>query len=193
MINPLNGRLDLTTCIPVLDQTNQWSISAAFSDSTGVFNASSVQVGNIIYNDASILGLGALRYKIISIDPSTSGSTLVCTIIWDMKESQPFGFSENDYPIVGTQSIVGYADNIGTTAITSMSANLVDEAFISAVRNVESARASLYLSTTNPSIETGNAVALQPLLPIPDSANEVLVSGEGAALSWSGTIDPGTF
>jgi hypothetical protein len=193
MANLFNGRLDLNTITPVSGQTNLWDITGTLFEATGQFSAIDAKVGDVIYNDCSILSLGVIRFKIVSIDPSTSGPNLICRIQWDSPEAQPIDWTVNDYPISGVMDIIGTVDDIGTMAVTSMTQNFVDEAFVAAVRNAESFRHSLYLSVSNPSLLTGTPMALQYKLPTPADNSELLVGNTDNSLTWTKNLDFGTF
>lgn len=193
MANPLNGRLDLTTSTPVDGQPTQWDITAAFFDATGYFSASDILVHDIIYSDASLLGLGTLRFRIISIDPGTTGATLVCRIQWGLSDAQPEGYGPYDYPMCGTMALVGRANSLGTITVSPMSTNLIDEAFMASVRSIETLRLSEFLAISNPSLLTSTPVTLQPELPTPDENNEILVGNTDRNFTWTPVVDLGEF
>jgi hypothetical protein len=192
-MNVFNAALNILTVSPVNGDTTKWDITANVIDNTGVFGPFDAKVGTAIYNNCSLLGIPAVRFKITAVDPATDFLVLKCTIQWDMPEAQPVAWSVTDYPNTNTFSIIGDTDDIGTIAITSMSVNLVDESFITAVRNAESFRVSRYLSLSNPSIKTGTVQSLQYHIPSPDANGEILVGSAPDTLTWETVLDPGTF
>ena len=192
-MNVLNARLDLTNVVPLSGEPTKWTIHAKVIDNTGVFNALDVKATDAIYNNCFDLGLGALRFIVLEILPDTTSANLHCIIKWDMMEAQPFNWGVSEYPIPGANSIIGATDAIGTMAITSMFTNLVDESFITAVRNIEAFRASYYVNITNPGIATGNPQAATMALPEPMSGDEVLISNADHTVRWSTVVDAGSF
>jgi hypothetical protein len=192
-MNVLNGRLDISSVTPVGGTTDEWVLEGTVIDNTGVFSAMDAKLGDVVYSDCALLGLGALRFKITTIDVATNGAFLRVILKWDMLEAQPSGWTTYDYPLQSSQAVIGATDDLGTMAITSMFVNGVDEFFIAAIRNVESTRHSKYLSISNPSLTTNNPIALQPELPVPSEDSSVLFGNKDRSLSWSQVVDSGTF
>jgi hypothetical protein len=139
-MNLLNARLDLQSSLPISGKTDEWQLTSTFFDAYGVFSVAEVQPNDVIYNDSSMIsGVGVVRLLITSI-VSAVGATLVCNVKWDMDAAQPAEASNFDYPVSGAMTIIGRPGELGTITATSMSANGVDESFMSMVRNIESQR-----------------------------------------------------
>lgn len=101
-------------------------------DNTGNFFATSVNVGDIIYVDGSMLGLQVLRYKVKSIN-STKGTELCAIIIWDMGSDDPIELFSGLTGIIGKST-----KNLKIAALPSISINMLDESFINSIKNYES-------------------------------------------------------
>lgn len=127
-----SAKLEITNVISI--GSGKYIINAYFIDNSGVFSVGSIKASDIIYQDLSLLGLGASRYKIIIIDPTyvSSGTDFKCTIVSDNPNLEDYE------PIAGLYAIIGQNDGFGTTAITDITRNEVSEVFVSSVRNVES-------------------------------------------------------
>ena len=126
-----NAKLEITDVIPL--GYSKYVIEAYFIDNSGMFSANSININDIIYQDLSLLGYGIVRYKITLIDSNyqSSGTDFRCTIVSDNP-------NQEDYtPFPGMISIIGQNDGYGSTAITDISRNEVNEVFISSVRNIE--------------------------------------------------------
>ena len=196
-MNVFNAAFYILSSTPVVGDTSKWDITANLIDNTGAYSPFDAKVGSVIYNDNTLLGMVAVRFKVTAIDPSTDFMVLKCTIQWDMLEPQPSEWAVTDYPNIdansNTISLIGDTDDIGTIAVTSMSINLLPEYFIAAVRNTESFRLSKYLSLSNPSIKTGTVQTLQYHIPSPDANGEILVGSTPDTITWESVLDPGSF
>jgi hypothetical protein len=158
-MNLFNGRLDSTLFFPVAGDPTKWDMQATLFDASGIYDASYVQLDDRIYNDCSLIGMGAVRLKVVYLDSNNQGQSIRVRVQWDMLDAQPSEWTPNDYPIAGTPTIIGHADTLGVTVVSSIFGNLVDEVFIAAVRNVESAwvSAGLALKAANKAEKTGDA------------------------------------
>lgn len=124
------AKFNLSSSTPV--SSGVYDIYGIIIDNSGQFTVSDVASGDIIYNDAAILGQGVLRFKIISIAGGSFGADLYCRVKCDNID-----LSITD-PIPGFFAIIGKNDGFGCTAVSNMSGNEVDEVFTSNVRNIES-------------------------------------------------------
>lgn len=111
----------------------EWDITGKVIDNTGNYFATDVMVGDIIYLDGSMFGLGALRYIIKTIDlTNTIGIELHATISWDMGEDSPME------PYADISGIIGAAtDNLKIATLPSTTISMLNESFINAIKNFE--------------------------------------------------------
>ena len=123
-------RLDLTSVILVDGTNDQWDIVGAAVDNSGLYFATDVIVGDIVYSDASIVQLGISRFVILSIDSQTDFFNLYARVQWNIIGQDP------TEPFVGVQSFVGRL-SFGSVPVPSITVQQLDESFVNAVRNFE--------------------------------------------------------
>lgn len=132
-MNVFNGRLDLLSVTPVQDEPTQWDVTVNFNDNTGLYYASDMAVGDVIYNDVSSLNMGLSRYRIILIEEGTDFSTANLRVEWALPDDPNFPMSD---PYCGYDSIVGRT-LLGTVFLPPAAAQGVSEDFIHYARSVE--------------------------------------------------------
>jgi hypothetical protein len=172
-----------------LAEPDTFSFEAQIVDNSGVFSAKDAQVGSVIYNDCTITMLGVVRFVLTEIDPATDFSTLKGTMKLDMGGEKLKG----DYPVAYQEGLIGSAGELGTLAVASMALQTLDESFIAAVRNNENRRLAKMLLLSNPSLKTNTPVALQPLLPVPTSDDQILLGDPDGTDKWVSNVDLGEF
>jgi hypothetical protein len=130
MPNLFTARLDFTRVRRVFNTIDKWDIEGKVIDNMGIFYATDVIPGDIVYNDTQILGVGISRYKVLSTSILTNGADLYARVQWDI-----LGQTIQE-PIDTFGALIGRS-NFGAIALPSITINSVDESFISAVRNFE--------------------------------------------------------
>jgi hypothetical protein len=135
MANKFNAKFNLNFFTPLT--ANTYNIIGDVIDNTGNFYAGDVKVNDVIYNDASMIALGVLRYKVTSVN-SINSSTIDVNVKWDL-DPEPV-----QDPISSAQGCIGTPDSAGNIYITDASQQNLDLSFTNAVRNTE-----IYLLTQN--------------------------------------------
>ena len=130
MSNLFTARFDLNSATLVNLTVDTYDIDGTVVDNTGIFYAADVAVGDIIYNDQQSMNMGVGRYRVLSIDSSTSGANLIARVQWDIIGQDP------QDPVPGFGATIG-KDAFGATALPSINTDTVDESLITAIRNVE--------------------------------------------------------
>jgi hypothetical protein len=129
MSNVYNSRFDCESSIQM--DTDVWNIEGKVLDATGMYFASDTLLNDIVYIDGSQLGIGPLRYKIISVSYAV-GASLRCSVKWDLAGETP------TEPITFTYGCIGRPDNNGVVPIPDAGQQMLDVAFTNSVRNMES-------------------------------------------------------
>jgi hypothetical protein len=127
MANTFNARFDLIAAS--LSGINTWTIVGNVVDNGGNFSSMDARVGDIIYNDGAMMGLGVLRYRVLSII-SVDSSTITVTAIWALPEA-------SQEPISGSSGCIGTPNEQDVVAIIDPGQQATDAVFITAVRNME--------------------------------------------------------
>ena len=187
MSNLFTARLDLNSATLVSATVDTYDIQGTVVDNTGIFYATDVAVGDIIYNDQQSFGLGVCRYKVISINAgSTSGADLTARIKWDITGQDP------QDPIPGFGATIG-KDAFGATALPSVSTDSVDESFITAIRNVEgmTMASNSYSNRYQGIVMTGTIDGTNTVFSIPGAyiASTVVVYYNGIKLTQGVSAD----
>jgi hypothetical protein len=133
-MNVFNGKLELLSANPVPGEPTQWDIYGYFTDALGVFYASNIEVGDIIYNDISMLNMGILRYKVIYINTMTNDSEVYCRIEWALPNDDLFNTISDPY--CGFETIIGRPIT-GVMFFPSATLQNVSESFLQYAKNVE--------------------------------------------------------
>jgi hypothetical protein len=176
----LTARFDIINTLQV--DMDQWIFEGAIVDSTGQFFEPNIEVDDIIYQDQSFMGFGVGRYKVLSIDPETTFGLLKVIAQWDITEDS---YLE---PLSYVTAIIGQADDNGATAVASFSSLGIDEAFISAVRNIENMRISKRVSIAT-NIANAISVSKESKLGNPLKDLSYLTSNKAGQRTWK-FIDP---
>lgn len=130
-----------------LEAPGEYEISANIIDNSGIFFASDVKVGDIMYLNGSIVGELLLRYKVKEIKEAT-GSTLSAVVQWDIQDE------EAKEPYGSTEGIIGEVINeFGASMIGSIFINSCDESVVSAARSYEQKLISSSLKDINGKIK----------------------------------------
>ena len=137
MSNLFTARFDLNSATLVNLTVDTYDIDGTVVDNTGIFYATDVAVGDIIYNDQQSMNMGVGRYRVLSIDSSTSGANLIARVQWDIIGQDP------QDPVPGFGATIG-KDAFGATALPSINTDTVDESLITAIRNVEGMNMASY-------------------------------------------------
>jgi hypothetical protein len=134
-MNILNGKLNVFSTMLVENTADMWTLGAEFIDTAGLFYATDVIVGDIIYIDGTPYNLGILRYRIVELDTvQTDLYNLYVTIQWDT-------YAVPNEPYSGFESCIGRIV-YGSVFLPSPSIQNLSASFIDYIRNSESARAS---------------------------------------------------
>lgn len=147
MSNKFHARFDISWYIMQMD-VDKWEIEGSVIDLTGKFSSFDVQVGDVIYNDASgdldwntFLPKGYLRYKIIEIDyGKVDGTNIGCLIQWDVDNAAPVE------PTAFANGVIGRGSSMGIAYIPSVNGHMADELLLSYARNMELDRVATRLS-----------------------------------------------
>ena len=124
-MNLFNGKFDLLDGYSL--DTNKYKIQGNYTDNTGTYTSYDAQVGDIIYADGSMIGVGLLRYKIVELHfEEYYDSVISATVEWDMVEGidpqEPFG---------GMEGVIGALHSNGLTAnLTPYAYNGANEVLI---------------------------------------------------------------
>lgn len=121
-----------------------YELNAKIVDNTGLYAASSVQIGDIIYVTGLDYGYDIFRYVITEII-STKGVNLVAKITWDM-------------PYLDIEPIEPYGDAIiGARHTSSVTANIVDTSINRANEKLVADARNYQQILTNASIMTNSS------------------------------------
>lgn len=143
-MNMFNAKLNLNDSMPT-EVMGQNKIIATVVDNLGLYSSYDCSVGDIIYLDGSLWGMGLLRYKIVELllkDENFTGLDVVAVVEWDMD-------SEPTDPMAGLEGIIGASHTNGLTAnVTTSTLNSVSESFIASVHSYQTMILSSHSGTT---------------------------------------------
>lgn len=139
-----SARLDINYSIYVSE--GLYKLEARIVDNTGLYAASSVQVGDIIYVSGLDYGQDIFRYQVAEII-SAKGVTLVANVRWDMP------FSQDIDPVEPSgDAIIGARHTNSTTAnMVDTSINQANEKLVSDARNYQQILTNEYIMTNSSS------------------------------------------
>lgn len=108
-----------------------YEINSTIVDNTGLYYASDVAIGDIVYVSGLDYGYDILRYQVSEIK-SSEGTNLIANLTWDM----PYADFEPIEPF--NDAIIGARHMSSTTAnIVDVSINLANEKLVSDARNYQ--------------------------------------------------------